>query len=567
MKLRDSRRLTGPNLLWDLPGAVLDVETDRSETEPCAKIWNRQAHRILEAVGWNAEKTVYRIFSNGVSLALSAPLDALYAATEVNEWAWAATERILGGGSEPDLEPDANRLRKLIAEESNPPLLALRSAARKQGAAFLSDDDLVSVGMGTGSRTWAVTEIPEPDQIPWSTIWNIPAALITGTNGKTTTVRLLGSMIEAAGKTPGISSTDWIQVGRQILDKDDWSGPGGARRVLREPKVEIALLETARGGILRRGLAVEFADVSVITNVAEDHLGEWGVLDLDMLADTKFVVTRVGKKVVLNADDPSLVARGRSLDRPLTWFSLDPDNPVVTSHLKDGGDACILDQGRIVFCFGESREAMAEIHEIPITVGGAARHNIANALAAVATAKALGVSGKAIQTGLHEFECNPETNPGRLNQFDLGGVHVLLDYAHNPHGVTALFEMAARLPSNRMLVLLGQAGDREESSIRQLARTVWGARPDRIIIKEMREHLRGREVGEVPRILRRELQALGAGEDTVDFGDTELEAVKKALAWARPKDLLLLLCHAERDAVIELLTRLENEGWTPGSTS
>lgn len=552
--------------MWDLPGAVVDVELEPAIAKTSAEIWTRQTRRMLDAVGWSTEKTRYRIFPNGVSLAISAPLDALYAATEITEWAWTATEAMVEGGSEPELEPEATRIRKVISEESNPPLLTLSVAARKHGVAFLSDDDLVSVGMGVGSRTWAVTEIPEPEQVPWNAIRNIPTVLITGTNGKTTTVRLLGAMIEAGGKTPGISSTDWIQVGRDILDRDDWSGPGGARKVLREPKAEIGLLETARGGILRRGLAIEEADVSLITNVAEDHLGEWGIFDLDMLADTKFVVSRVGKRVVLNADDPSLVARGRSLDRPITWFSLDPENVVVASHLKEGGDACVLDQGRIVFCSGESREVLAEIHEIPITMGGAARHNIANALAAVAIAKALGISVRAIQTGLHEFECNPETNPGRLNQFHLGGVHVLLDYAHNPHGITALFEMAARLPSDRMLVLLGQAGDRQESSIRKLAKTVWSAKPDRIIIKEMREHLRGREVGEVPQILRKELELLGAGKDTVDFGDTELEAVEKALAWAQPKDLLLLLCHAERDAVIALLTRLETEGWAPQTT-
>jgi UDP-N-acetylmuramyl tripeptide synthase len=514
------------------------------------------------------------VFPSGVSLALTAPVDALYAATEVNEWAWEAARTRLAGKAEPDLAEAAVRLRETIAAESNPPLLALRAAARERGVLFLSDDDLVSVGAGTGSLTWPAREVPSPDAVDWSQVHDVPIALITGTNGKTTTVRALTAIAEAAGRVPGVASTDWIQAGREILDRDDWSGPGGARRVLREPSVDLAVLETARGGILRRGLAVDRADVALITNVAEDHLGEFGVHDVAALAAVKLVVARGCRRLVLNADDPELV-RGWERDHhaggetsapdgtgrpdgvpPVTWFSLDPENPVVREHRERGGQCAVFQDGHVVLTEGSASRPVAAVQDIPMTLGGAAGYNVANALAAIAVADALGLPTDAMTRGLAAFDCTPQANPGRLNRFDLGGVQVLVDYAHNPHGIRAVMEMARALGGSRRLVLLGQAGDRSEEAIRTLVRTVWEAGPDRIVVKEMRQHLRGREAGEVPSIIQDELRRLGVPPDRVDRADTELEGVRRALEWGRPGDQLLLFCHAEREAVIALLKGL-----------
>lgn len=573
MEVRDSRRLTGPNILTDGPAAVLDIAFDAGDeqnAERAVAAWSKQAQRMLGVVGWADARRVHRIFPGGMSLAFHAPIDALYAATEVNEWAWDATLTSMadpkdGGSAEasPAFDDAAERLRQTIAEESNPAALALESAAVERGTGFLWDDDFVSVGLGNGSQTWAVDKIPAPEEIDWTRIHDIPVAQVTGTNGKTTTVRLLAAMVKAANLVPGISSTDWISAGGDILDHGDYSGPGGARQVLRDPRVQCAVLETARGGMLRRGLAIDRTDVALITNVAADHLGEFGVHDLDAIAECKFVVARAARHLVLNADDPIVRKVGLRQAQPKTWFSLQPDDPdvrpLLTEHLQNGGSACLLERGRLVLKQDGKSLALVEVAEVPLALGGAAKHNVANALGAIAVATQLGLGNRAIAEGLRQFESTPETNPGRLNEFDVGGVRLIVDFAHNPHGVQALLDMASALPASRRLISIGQAGDRDDESILELARATWRARPDKIVIKEMEAYLRGRAEGEISRMLERELLRLGATEVQLLHADSELETAEAALAWAEPGDLVLLIVHSDRDRVVEFLKQRSAE--------
>ncbi len=566
MKVHDSRRLTGPNLLTDRPAAVLDValtqdaDPDR-EAETVAR-WRRQATRMLEAVDWSAQ-LFDRSFPGGLSVALQAPIDALYAATEINEWAWAAAvasgpDAADGEAPEP-FEAARGRLLETIAEERNPALLALAAEADARGTPFLSDDDVASVGLGTGSRSWPVSRLPAAGEVPWESCHAVPVALITGTNGKTTTVRLLASIARAAGHLPGVSSTDWIAAGNDVLDRGDYSGPGGARQVLRDRRVEIAFLETARGGMLRRGLAVSDADVGLVTNVAADHLGEFGIHDLEAIAGCKFLVAKAARHLVLNLDDPVVRRRGLEADhgRPVTWFSVQPTaGPAATilaEHLEAGGRACVLERGRLLLKDADRSVALAEIAEIPIALGGAARHNVANALAAAGVAWLLGLDPRSIAEGLRRFESTPDTNPGRLNLFDFNGARLVVDFAHNPHGIDALLTMAAELPASRRLISIGQAGDRDDESILELARTAWRARPDRILVKELSEYLRGRAEGEVAELLETELRRLGAGDDHLARAATELDAAGQALDWLQPGDLALLIVHSGRDEVLDLL--------------
>jgi UDP-N-acetylmuramyl tripeptide synthase len=560
MELLDSRRLTGANILWDQPGAVIDVAVLNAERDELIEVWTRTVRRRLDAVGWSKERSCVRVFDGGASLAISAPLDALYAATEVNESAWrAAHMHILGDGGSEDFEDEVTRLRAEIVAESNPPLLALRVAAHEHGVQFLTDDDCVSVGLGTGSQHWPVGGLPGPEQVDWQALHDVPTAMVTGTNGKTTTVRLLASIASAAGRCAGTTSTDGVYVDSEVVSEGDWSGPGGARLVLRDPRVEVSLLETARGGLMRRGLALEHCDVAAVLNVGADHLGEWGVGTIHSLAESKFIVTRVADSVVLNADDPVVVTCARELDKPLVWFSLDPAQPVLASHLAQGGRATYLDADALWLCHGPERHRVSGLDEIPITLGGAARYNVANSLAAVAVAERLGFSLEAIRTGLRSFGEDRAANPGRLNRYELGGVQALVDFAHNPHGYAALFETVRELPAQRRLVLLGQAGDRDEESIRELARITWDARPDMIVIKELTEHLRGREPGAIPALIESELRAVGVPSDRFVHCASELEAVDWARAWSRPGDLLVLLAHDSRDEVLSLLGDLERD--------
>lgn len=568
MRVEDSRRLTGPNLLLDGPGALLDVRLEGADAARAAAAWRSALGPFLDGVGWSGAPLASRPYPHGILLAFGAPADVLYAATEVNEAAWGAAAASLDGAAAPDREAALQTLRDSIAGERKPWLLALAAEAKRRGATLLADDKRISVGLGAGSVAWPIEEsdrvIPRLD---WSVIHDVPTLLVTGTNGKSTTVRLLGAMVAEAGRTAGVTSTDAVTVGADVVAEGDYSGPNGARTVLRDRRVEIGVLEVARGGILRRGLPLPSVSGAIVTNVANDHLGEFGIEDLPSLADAKLVVAKaVGPsgRVVLNADDPLLLERGARLGPPVTWFTLDAAHPVVARHLAGGGDGCLLEGDTLVFARGGSRAPVAPVGEIPIAFGGAARHNVANALAAIGGAMALGLPADAIGRALRAFRSDPGQNPGRANVWNLSGVTAIVDFAHNPHGVEALARMTAALPATRRALVIGQAGDRDDASIRDLARAAWAMRPDRIFVKELEDYLRGRERGAVPAILEREFRELGAAAPSLSRHEGELAAIHEALAWARAGDLVLLTTHERRRDVIELLNTLATRGWKPG---
>jgi cyanophycin synthetase len=570
MELLDSRRLTGPGLLLDQAGAIIEIMVEDERREAVIAAWREAAERMLAAVGWGGERLAMRRHRGGASLAFTAPLDALYAATDLNEWAWSAAtaardDRWLEG---PAFAAAAERLRAAIAEERRPGLLAIREAARARGVTFLVGEDEVSVGTGAGVACWPADELPAPSSIAWSEVRDVPIALVTGSNGKTTVVRLVAAVARAAGRAAGISSTEGVTVQGRTVAEGDFSGPEGARRVLRRRDVEVAVLETARGGLLRRGLPVERARAAVVTNIAADHLGEFGVSSLEELAETKLLVARAvnqGGRVVLNADDATLVRAAERVRAPIVWFSLDVASKVVARHLDAGGRAALLDGESLVLLGGTgAREVLSRVADLPIAAGGAARYNVANALAAAATAEGLGLPLDAVRETLCRFGLDPTDNPGRANVYERDGVRIVVDYAHNPHGIAALAAALERVPSKRRLVMIGQAGDRDDGAIREMARTTLALRPDRVVAKEMDAYLRGRALGEVPGIIADELRRAGLPADGGATASGELAGVREALDWARPGDLLILALHQERGRVEGLL---RSRGWTAGRLS
>lgn len=565
--IHDSRRLPGPNLIAATPGAVLDVTLTTADADLTIATWERHARTILNAVGWEEEATATRRYANGASLVITAPIDTLYAATDVNEWAWEATAAELASKSIPSVDQAAEHLRRAIAKERNPALLAMKDAAARHDVALLWDDDHVSIGMGSGSLMWEARAVPDPDSIDWSSVHDVPVVLVTGSNGKTTTVRLLDAIVRGAGKVVGFTSTDGIYVDHELVDPGDWSGPGGGRTVLRDKRVEVGLLETARGGMLRRGLGVDRADAAMVTNIAADHLGEWGADDVGAIADAKLVVRRVLSSdgaLVLNADDETLVAHASDVVPPATWVSLDPAHALLARGVTEGRSSYTVADGEFVRRTPKGVDAVVSVNEVPITMNGAARHNVYNALGAVALATALGFTKAEIAAGLRGFSGSAEENPGRGNFYEFGGLRVLVDFAHNPHGMDALVDMVRRMPAERRLVLIGQAGDRDNESIRAFVRSMWALEPDRVLIKEMRKYLRGRKEGEVPELIEHELRASGAHAEQLERVDTEWQGVRAALAWARAGDFLFLPIHADRELVIQLMERLKRADWVPG---
>ena len=318
----------------------------------------------------------------GTALALAAPVDQLFTATEINEWAFCAAlieadpvrwnqlegaliEAARRGSHDTSrcqwrlrsrhpcwTEPAAfSRFTTLSKIESAPRLRNLVAAADERALLHVLDDDQLTLGSGAGGRTWPVDALPEVSEVPWADLRDVPAALVTGSNGKTTTVRLLAACVRAHGWRDGYNCTDGLFIQGEQIEGGDYSGPVGTRTILRDPRVEAAILETARGGILRRGLAAERAQVAVITNISSDHFGEYGVHDLAGLADVKLVVASVvddNGLLVINADDPILLARAEELDCPIGWFSRDYHHPALRAHRARGGSTSGVRDGRLI---------------------------------------------------------------------------------------------------------------------------------------------------------------------------------------------------------------------------
>ena len=542
MEFLDARRLTGPNVLWNKSGAILDIACTTEEADLLIPFCEGRIQRMLNAVGWGDESICNLRLLGGISIAFSAPIDALYAASAINEWVWACCDAEFNDAQVSDFDEKVVEICAAIAEEVNPALLALQAAAVEHGVSFLWDDDEVSVGHGARSQTWPFRELPNPDALDWSLFQDVPVGIVTGTNGKTTTVRIAKHLLQSVGRTVGLSCTDWVSVNDEIIDRDDWSGPGGARKVLREGRVDTAILETARGGLLRRGLGVETAEVALITNISEDHLGDFGSQSVDELLNIKWVISHAveGKgTLVLNADDRLLVGKADKFGGNIVWFSLSDSNPVVAAHTKRGGVAFVYSGGNLVRLEGENRETICAAREIPITLNAAAGHNVANALGAAALTEKLGLSLEQIAGGLRTM--SQDANPGRSNLFEIDGFKVLVDFAHNAEAMQALFAMASAIPARRRALCFGQAGDRTDREIRELARSAWSMGLDKAHIAELEHYRRGREEGEVYAILRDELMKAGARDDQIQHFQEEHESFDAALEWAQEGDLVVIL--------------------------
>lgn len=574
LPFESSRRLTGPNLYFAGTGAALETLGARAADAAAIAGWRDRVGRMRMALGWPAHSLTVRLHGDGAALTFEAPVDQLYAATELNEWAWLSELGVcvLHAPGHPPAwdEVEALRcLRAFAADEARPVLRALVDAAHQRGLPVLADDEQLSLGTGALGQSWPLSELPSVDSVEWTSLGAVPSALVTGSNGKTTTVRLLAAMLRAHGLRTGHSCTDGVFLDGEPLAEGDWSGPGGARAVLRDSRVQAAVLETARGGLLRRGLALTRADAACVTNISADHFGEYGVHSLDDIADVKLTVARAlgdDGVLVLNADDPLLLSRARGLTQELAWFALDDAHPQLQAHRAAGGATCGLQSGVLRLSHGLRTFELAGISEVPLAAGGAAPYNLANAAAACLLAHALGVSAITIAAVLKRFGDDPADNPGRLQRFAFGGLRVLLDYAHNPEGLRGLLKVARAGECARLGLLLGQAGNREDADIRALARCAAEAQPDRVVLKDIEGYERGRVAGEVAALLADELRASGVPESALQIELDEVQAVRALLAWARSGDVLVLPVHAlaARARVLELLADLRSSGWQAG---
>ncbi|MGQ4879302.1 cyanophycin synthetase [Billgrantia sp. LNSP4103-1] len=368
----------------------------------------------------------------------------------------------------------------------------------------------------------------------------IPIVAVTGTNGKTTTVRLISHLLRQAGRSVGMACTGAIEIDNHTIMRGDYSGPQAATTVLREPTVEYAVLEVARGGIMRRGLGFDECQVGVLLNIASDHLGENDIHTLDELARCKTVVidaVRQEGTAVLNADDPRVLA-GREWARgKVIYFSLDPDSEPVRQHVQAHGVAFTVHDECIVMRQGNVEAAIVSVVDAPITFEGHARFNVANALAASAAAYALGLSTADIQLGLQTFHPTPGQNPGRTNFIDAGDIKVLIDYGHNVPALEALGGLIGRIPARRRISVASAPGNRRDEDLFALGAQL--ARMHDIVLLCETEP-RGRPDGETAGLLRAGAES-EAGTCHVEVVMNERHAVDRAFDEAREGDLLVLL--------------------------
>jgi len=373
----------------------------------------------------------------------------------------------------------------------------------------------------------------------------IPIAAITGTNGKTTVARMLAHIQKLAGKTVGLTTTDGVYIDGNLTVEGDMTGPIAAGMVLSDPSVDVAVLETARGGLLRAGMAYKTSDVAACLNVSGDHLGLRGIETVEQLAEVKRIVIETAKDtVVLNADDPlCLQMADYSEAEHICYVTMTSTHPLVKQHIRNGGRAVALEEGvngfMITLYDGGRHMPLLWTHLIPATLEGRAMHNVQNAVFAAALAYSMGVKLEDISHGLRTFDSTFFQAPGRMNVFDEHPFKVILDYGHNPAAFRAMCDVVRQLDvAGRRLCIVAMPGDRRDEDFQEVAQVVAGAF-DRYICRSD-DSLRGRGPTEVPDLLRSFLIEAGVDEDSIEVIPSEAEAVEAGLKMAESGDLLLI---------------------------
>jgi cyanophycin synthetase len=390
----------------------------------------------------------------------------------------------------------------------------------------------------------------------------IPLVAVTGTNGKTTTTRMVGRILAEHGYRVGLTTTDGIYIGGELIRRGDTTGPASALTVLTDPTVGAAVLETARGGILRAGLAYDGSDIGIVTNITDDHLGLDGVETLADLADVKSLVVETVRKdgcAVLNADDPYCVAMTKNVRCRVIYFSSEANNLIIRKHLQQGGSAVFVRDGLLVIGIGENEEmGVMDVRSIPATHGGVAVHNIQNALAAAAAAYGLGVPVATIRRALGSFTSTVAVNPGRMNIVEVADFQVMIDYGHNHDGFVNIVRAIRQMPASRRVGVVTIPGDRGDAYLRR-GGEIAGQGFDRIIIKEDGD-LRGRKPGEIAELLLAGVLASGMSPAAVEIVLDEKEAVRYAMETAQSGDLIVVFYEKFQDVyetVLEMADRIE----------
>ncbi len=428
---------------------------------------------------------------------------------------------------------------------------------------------IIEVNAGPGIRMHTHPAEGEPRNVgapiidmlyPPGTEATIPVIAVTGTNGKTTTTRLIAHLFRVSENVVGFTTTDGTYLGNRMVIEGDMTGPFSANIILSNPTVDIAVLETARGGILRAGLGFDEADVGIVLNVTADHLGLRGINTVEQLADVKGVIPAVVKReghAILNADDPLVYAMRDRTPGDLVLFSTKPEgeSPEFELHLSRNGIGARIEKDTFVIRRGKLRIPIASVRDVPLMMGGAAKFQRENILAAILAAYVQGMRYDDIRAGLLSFFPSPSLTPGRLNLMRFRNGRVLVDYAHNPAAIAGLMEFVQGLDASHRIGIITAPGDRRDEDLRNVGRL--SAKLDRVILREDK-YRRGRALGETARFIREGLIEGGMREDQIEEVFNEEEALGKALAAMQDNDLVFVLAD-DVPAVLQQVATLSAE--------
>lgn len=379
----------------------------------------------------------------------------------------------------------------------------------------------------------------------------IPIIAITGTNGKTTTTRLTAHIAKAAGYKVGFTTSDGVYIQNQLMMKGDCTGPVSAQFVLKDPTVDFAVLECARGGLLKAGLAFQQCDIAVVTNISEDHIGLGGISTIEQMAKVKAVVPETVKKngfAILNADDDLVYEMRKNLHCNIALFSMNENNPRIQKHSKQGGFSAVYENGYVTIMKGAWKIRVEKVANIPITYGGKATHNIMNTLPAIlATYLYRNITVEDIRQSLQTFTPSPNQTPGRLNLFEFKHFKFLVDYAHNPAGMQLLCDFVEKMDGTPKVGVISGTGDRRDEDIREIGR-ISSRYFDEIIIRQDK-NLRGRSAEEIVKLL---VEGINENKDKkipVTIIYNEKEAIMHAYNTVKPGSLITIMCDVVAEAL------------------
>lgn len=555
-----SSRLLGQSRFFDRAGAMIDVDWS-GDNEKIASTFAEELKKLLEKLPVKDYEIKTKVYRNGFNIALRYPYDLLMVACEMLDWVWADITDLFDLEREVNLKRSVRRFKKIIAENQKLILRKIYNKALEKKVNFFVNKDTVVLGSGVYQFKAKLNKVLKLSDIPWKKIKNIPSVLITGTNGKTTTTRLTEFICRKSGLVSGYCSTDWVMINGKLVSEGDLSGPSGHQFVLSSSKVEVAILEVARGGMVKRGLLPNYATAATMTNIAHDHIGQNGIENLTDLTVAKGLVYNGLSDdglAIINLDDENIVALPNKHRK--AYLSTKLDESTISKYLTTDNFVVFIADKEIILKTQTERFTLNRIDEIPVTVHGLATYNYENVLHAVALSHSLGVLPKHIIKGLAKFGGDDKSNFGRWNYYhSTKHGHLVVDIAHNPAGLESVLTLADGFRKLKGLkgklgLMYGNTADRRET-MTEIADIIIRHNVDYVIIKEFQQSLRGSELGEMPEAFKKVLLEKGYPAKKIKVIPNEVEAVTHILAKAKPEDLNILCSH---ELIIEVSKLLKD---------